>query len=192
MRSAAIVVGIVSSVALTVTAALTPQNAVQVLSGYTEAEIVASAERAGAALAVDSRNPSVPNKYFGEPAPPGASERKCVAASGMGPVRSGQFAIGGLLSEKRDKAGDIKIWWAPMHHAAQMSLVVRGRMAGTGAVTEFLSSGVAWPVVRGGPPVPVAEREYFFPSGVRFSSAGKWILVATQGSDWGCFILNVL
>ena len=193
MRSAAVVLGIVSSIALTATASIGLQNnTAAVLTGNTEAEIVAAAERAAAAFKVDTRGPSLPAKYFSEPATPGNAERKCVAASGMGPIRSGQFAIGGLLSE-RGKTGELKIWWAPMHHAASMSLVVRGRMVGSpGATTEFLSSNVAWPVPRSGQTVPVAERQYFFPSGVYFSSPGTWILVATQGSDWGCFILNVI
>ena len=192
MRAAPIALGIVSSVALTATASLIPQNAVPALTGNTEAEIVAAAERGGATFALDPRAPSLPAKYFSEPPTPGAAERKCVVASGMGPVRSGQFVIGGLLSEPRGATGELKIWWAPMHHAASMNIVVRGRMAGTlGATTEFLSSDVAWPVVRSGPAVPVADRQYFFPSGVYFPSPGKWILVATQGSDWGCFILNV-
>ena len=193
MRSVLIVLAILSSIAVTATSTVALQNsAAPVLTGQTEAEIVAAAERGGTAFAVDTRVPSLPAKYFSEPPTPGAAERKCVAATGMGPVRSGQFVIGGLLSEPRGKTGELKIWWAPMHHAATMSIVVRGRMAGTGSTTEFLSSNVAWPIPRPGQTVPVAERQYFFPSGVYFSSPGTWILVATQGSDWGCFILNVL
>jgi hypothetical protein len=194
MHSAAIVLGIVSSVALTAMAAIGLQNnSAAVLTGNTEAEIVSAAVRAGATFPLDLRAPSLPATYFGEPATPGEAGRKCVAASGVGPIRSGQFVIGGGLSRPRTKDGELKIWWAPMHHAASMSLVVRGRMVGTsGATTEFLSSDVAWPVAGPGQTVPVAERQYFFPSGVSFSSPGTWILVATQGSDWGCFVLNVL
>jgi len=97
-----------------------------------------------------------------------------------------------MLSEPRDKkTGEMKVWWAPMHHTAQMRLLVRGRRAGSGETTDFRSSDVSWPIPRRGDVVPVSERAYFFPSGVVFSSAGTWVLVAIQGSDWGCFVLTV-
>ena len=30
-----------------------------------------------------------------------------------------------------------------------------------------------------------------FPSGVSFPEAGEWVVVATTGSDWGCFLFRI-
>jgi hypothetical protein len=34
-------------------------------------------------------------------------------------------------------------------------------------------------------------RLYGYPSSVSFPSAGQWVIVATAGNDWGCFVLDV-
>jgi len=34
-------------------------------------------------------------------------------------------------------------------------------------------------------------RLYGYPSEVSFPSAGQWVIVATAGNDWGCFVLDV-
>jgi hypothetical protein len=109
-------------------------------------------------------------------------------------VRSGEFVIGGQLggayrlndeiNAKLGAPGLIrKIWWTPLHFASVMpALVVSGRKLGVPSDTlQFLSSRIAWN----------SDSEYFFPSGFRIPSAGRWLLVASSGPNWGCFILTV-
>ena len=164
------------------------------LSGKSEADIVAFAEREALAFPVDSGVPTRLKKVFAFPIPSGTAERKCVEASGLGPVRSGEFVIGGSLSGPdligRGMGVAPKIWWSPLHHSATMNLVVRARRGGSAEEYRFHGMTVAWGA-GAGQPVPEGEREYFFPSGVEFLHSGRWVAVATQGSDWGCFILNL-
>ncbi len=123
-----------------------------------------------------------------------AAPRVCVEAFEMGPARSGEFTIGGNLAGTSAMiAGHTgKVWWAPLHHARNMPpLVVRGRSVTTGDTVRFASANVAWPVGPGLVRVPEAERKYFFPSGITIPTAGRWLLIATSGPNWGCFILTV-
>jgi len=126
----------------------------------------------------------------------GTPERKCVIGSEKGPVRSGEFVIGGQLGVPlpltHGKAG--KIWWSPLMNAPDMpALIVRGRsVSSIESTMRFTTSSVAYPTTRGEPLPPVALRDYFFPSGFEVPSAGRWIFVATSGANWGCFILDVM
>jgi hypothetical protein len=162
-----------------------------------EAGLVAAAEAQGARYARIAP-PDEPGSNFRRPAM-GTAERRCVEArdttlTGMrairyaGPVRSGEFVIGGLGSAFGQNLTR-KIWWAPLHFARSMpSLVVSGRKLGTPNDTvTFVSSQVAWPSTRDG----TGSGEYFFPTGFTFPSTGRWLLVASSGSNWGCFILTV-
>ncbi len=169
-------------------------SALPSLSGKTEADIVAAAEREALTFSADSRAPARLKKAFTLPGPSGTAERRCVEGSGLGPVRSGEFVIGGTLSgpdpSARGRGVAPKIWWSPLHHSATMDLVVRARRGGSSEEYRFHGTTVAWGSSPG-QTVPESEREYFFPSGIEFLHSGRWVVVATQGSDWGCFILNM-
>jgi hypothetical protein len=39
--------------------------------------------------------------------------------------------------------------------------------------------------------VKLKYTEVGYPSDFHFRSAGKWLMVATSGSDWGCFLLTI-
>lgn len=116
-----------------------------------------------------------------------AEGRKCVAGQEMGPIRSGEFVIGGQLSGSVAMvAGQRgKVWWAPLHEAPNMPpLLVRGRSLTTPADTVRFSTGDIARSVGG------TGRHYFFPSGITIPRPGRWLLIATSGANWGCFILT--
>lgn len=165
------------------------------LSGSLESEIVAAAEREVATFPLKAEPPRRMKKLFTSADTHGTGARRCVAGIGRGPVRSGEFVIGGELSGKdpRDTRKGVapKIWWSPLHHGPKMELLVRGRHVGAGGEYRFLGTTVAHSSQGPNQQTPIEEREYFFPSGIEFLHSGKWVVVATQGSDWGCFILTL-
>ncbi len=115
-------------------------------------------------------------------------------------VRSGEFTIGGQLGDYLYPTSALhaghrgKIWWRPDLAKAEMSLEVRGRsLTNPQDTLRFNSATVAWPVGEGvGRSVPPKLRDYFFPSGIVVPKPGRWLLVATSGANWGCFIVNVV
>ena len=170
--------------------------AFQYWSGSTEQQLIASVEREAATFPRDPALPLRMKKAFASADMEGSPERKCVAGSGTGPLRSGEFIIGGQLSgvDTRHRIRSVapKIWWSPLHHAPKMELLVRARQVDRGGGEyRFHGVTVAWGVPSAGEDVPENEREYFFPSGIEFLHSGKWNIVATQGPDWGCFILTL-
>lgn len=150
--------------------------------------LVASAEAEGAAR--ERKTPARKPHLFANAR--GSAERKCEAGYGVGPVRSGDFVIGGLLGSDIAPAAGAprKVWWAPLNQSADMRpLHVQGRNLSAPADTfRFTTSKLAWPTGDSGK--PLAERDHFFPSGIVLPHAGTWLLVATSGSNWGCFILR--
>lgn len=131
--------------------------------------------------------PSLPRSH-GSRHVGGNADRRCVTAVAGIAVRSGEFVIGGdhPLSSRRLN----KVWWAPLVNAKAMHLVVRGQLLGSPADTlRFESSSVAHPVAPGQSRAQEDIDDYFFPSGFPVPSAGSWVVVATSGPNWGCFIL---
>lgn len=160
-------------------------------SGDTEAEIVAAAERQGRAYprleAPTDTTPMFATRN-------GSAARRCTEGIELGPVRSGEFVIGGQLGGSRMMRAGLqgKVWWAPLHHALDMPpLVVRGRnLASPGDTVHYTTPHVAWPVTPGPFPVEESGREHFFPSGISLPTPGRWLVIATSGSNWGCFIIS--
>lgn len=153
-------------------------------SGTSEAEIKTAAEKEGAAFpTMRAQSDS-------------AQPRVCVTTHDFGPARSGEFTIGGNLSPGSSMLAGRpgKVWWAPLYAARRMPpLLVRGRsLTNLGDTVRFTSERVAWPAVPGSPPIPEEKRKYFFPSGITIPQPGRWLLIATSGRNWGCFILTVL
>ena len=114
--------------------------------------------------------------------------RKCVNGIGMGPARSGQFTIGGNLSGMWGlQAGHVgKVWWTPVYRGKEMPpLEVRARsLTRPRDTTRYTTTRVAYTVSG-------ATRTYFFPSGIMIPNPGRWLVVASSGDNWGCFILTV-
>ena len=164
------------------------------LSAY---RIVQAAEQEGAAFPHGIRQ-APPFRLRAETI--GTAERKCVEFppnvdskwAFHHPVsrRSGEFETGALITAL--KAGQRgKVWWNPLHNpqSAKAALIVRGTRLDQPEITSrFVSSRIAWPVLHTDAPMP---KYAFYPSGFALPSRGRWLLVATAGNDWGCFIVTV-
>jgi hypothetical protein len=144
------------------------------------------AEAEGAAFA-HANGASQPN--FMTRAVAGTNERKCIAPAvgdslQAGALRSGNFIVrGSLAGEFGPHAGRArKFLWIPLHsvEAAPTPLVIRAAAA------------TSPDTVRATFPGPVhSHGQYGYPSTLEFPSPGRWIVVATSGDDWGCFLLDV-
>lgn len=113
-----------------------------------------------------------------------AGPRTCGTGVGMGPVRSGEFVIGGTLQGqvKRGVGQMRKVWYQPVHPALEYDLVVRGRSLSNPADTMRMVF-TEW--------VHSPGREvWFFPSGTIIPAVGSWMLLVTHGPNWGCFLIE--
>jgi len=123
----------------------------------------------------------------------GSAERKCISPSRDGPIRngslrSGEFIIrttfGGPWGLRQNR--DHKILWMPLHNPYEYrdTLVIRAARIGDAADSlRKVISNWAWS--------PGLKTNSGFPSLVRFPTAGDWLVVATAGNDWGCFVLTI-
>jgi hypothetical protein len=159
---------------------------------------IREAEAQGADFAHDT--PQVAQQsYFRDFPFGGTAERRCVVAAAYvaytsapnGSLRSGDFIVrGGLLNASWGgfrAAREYKVVWLPLHGSSLQKppLVVRAARIGNGADSvRFRIEGLAKGT---GPSVPL----YGYPSTVSFPNAGQWVIVATAGNDWGCFVLAV-
>lgn len=124
----------------------------------------------------------------------GGSARACTETADQSapfaPVRSGEFVVGTTFS-RLATGRPAKMWWSPAENSGDMDLLVRGRKLGDEAeVLRWESDEVAFPV---GPNPPRKLEEiddWFFPSDFKLPSAGDWIIVATSGTNWGCFVVR--
>ena len=164
---------------------------------------VAGAQAEGAAFP-RATPPTVVQSLFARPVG-GTSERTCspsqpddsIAASSL---RSGEIIIRSRLAGRwGPHAGQgHKILWMPLHGPADTStrisfaewrkkaiehapLLIRAVRVGNPA--DSLRQTL--PGLTGGP------RQFGFPSELTFPTAGQWLVIATTGEDWGCFLLAV-
>jgi len=167
------------------TGVATPNLGAQTLlipAGSNGVQVTAAAEREGAT-------------YRRAAGPSDAAPRTCALPWFNAPVKSGEFTIGGdvspVLPLTAGRRG--KIWWSPIHHSKDMPpLVLRARNLTTMKDTARITlPGVAYAGTPGSRR-PESERTYFFPSGTTLPTAGRWLVIATSGSNWGCFILTVV
>ena len=120
----------------------------------------------------------------------GSAERACTVVSNSGPARSGEFIIGAQIADLRSGRPG-KVWWAPLHNSEDMELLVRGRLIDTPSDTlRWINKNVAFPVDPRAEPRKREEiNDWFFPSRFILPKPGQWIVVATSGVNWGCFVL---
>lgn len=125
----------------------------------------------------------------------GGPERRCVLVPEVvrGPpkyVRSGEFIIGGYLSEL-ERGRRIKLWWRPLADASMdMELDVRGWRLDAAGDTAHFEIGPPRASLDSDTLEPYAD-EAFFPGGALFPSPGNWIVVGRTGRSWGCFVFSV-
>jgi hypothetical protein len=153
---------------------------------------IAEAEAEGARHATSAPPDSLPISFRGPRsrrdgtlAEASTSERKCVETKGSDVARSGEWVAGPFEQHPNIWHQSLgKIWWVPLHKGAGVSstLVVRAtRLDGPAPKLAY----------------EVEERtrsengDEFFPSGIRVPTVGRWMLVATNGPNWGCFLMDL-
>jgi hypothetical protein len=162
--------------------AVTAQSAISTTAAQAEAE---------AAAYPHSGIASAPQSFFSRPFA-GTSDRRCVAADeaddlkASGSLRSGEVIVRGHWMDPAGlRAGEEhKFLWLPLHGSGEMRapLVIRAHHLGEPADSVRL---MVARIAHGGGYV------YGYPSLVSFPSSGRWLVVATAGEDWGCFVLDV-
>lgn len=132
----------------------------------------------------------VGQSYFTESPFGGTADRRCVAGAAQnldGSLRSGDFIVRGRVDGTFRVGKERKVLWIPLHVSASRKppLVVRAARVGNPADSVRLRiDGLA----HGGGSV---HGLYGYQSLVSFPSAGQWVVIATAGNDWGCFVLDV-
>ncbi len=173
--------------ALVITAMARLLNAQNVPATIREAE----AEGAGR----PHESAEVPSQsYFKDSRFAGTAERRCVSDAAYpvfpdGSLRSGDFilrgGVGGPLGFLAGKGK--KVLWAPLHGSPSRKppLVLRAvRIGNPDDSVRFRIEGL----VHGG---RGPQALYGYVSEASLPTAGQWLVVATAGNDWGCFVLKV-
>ena len=129
----------------------------------------------------------------------GTSERRCVVPppdSLLGDtLRSGDFIVRGSIGRRTGPMGHSlgrarKLLWEPLHnpyvYPTRSGLLVRAVRLGHSSDTLRLAvAHAAYPGIK------MKYTEAGYPSGFNFPSPGEWLMVATSGTDWGCFLLTI-
>jgi hypothetical protein len=144
---------------------------------------VDAAESEGARWAVSADPSSQLPGHTADFATP--SPRRCVEVDSVGPVRSGEFFAGGIL-RNIGAGGRPKLWWRPMHPTIAFNLTVRGARLDSPPDTLRYEDRT---LEIGGRSLFTSPGPFFYSAGVTIPSSGRWLVVATSGPDWGCFIL---
>jgi hypothetical protein len=154
---------------------------------------VAQAEAEGAAFPHDPAPVVLPAAYS---AFSGTAARRCVSSAdassattweAASSLRSGEMILRGH-NQTSDKRGN-KMLWMPLHDPGgrPVTLSIRGVRLGNPADT--LRQTVK---LTRGPARQIGNPNSFgFPSIVVFPAAGRWLVVANDDHDWGCFVLDV-
>ncbi|HTR78278.1 MAG TPA: hypothetical protein VMH39_09215, partial [Gemmatimonadaceae bacterium] len=117
----------------------------------------------------------------------GTSDRRCVEVGAADIARSGDMFAGNFVPAARTpRTREAKFWLQPTHRpqpGVPITFVLRATRLDTvsaGWVRESEPFGL-----HVAPPAAVAD-----PIGLWLPSAGVWMLIATAGEDWGCFVVN--
>jgi VWFA-related protein len=140
---------------------------------------VQEAESEGRAFQVSTGKPA---KGFSSRSLPGTSERRCVEVESYREARSGDFVAGNFAEYPGlNRLGSLS--WTPAHVPTERQpLTIRfARLdrPGPGSRAVFVARA------------EMESGQVFFPSRVNLPTPGRWMLVATSGPNWGCFILDL-
>jgi len=117
----------------------------------------------------------------------GAKDRKCVEVGDGDIVQSGDLVAGSFrfFGSHWQLNGARKLWWMPRYLPASQArrplLVEATALDRPGAVTAYRRDAM----VRGD------RGQYFFNTDFGLPEAGRWLIVATSGPNWGCFVVVV-
>jgi hypothetical protein len=154
---------------------------------------VADAEAEGATFPHDPSPAVLPAAYR---AFFGSVERHCVSADeerlatswdAARSMRSGEIILRGH-SPEAGRPGN-KMLWMPLHDPGKSpaTLLIRGVRLDQPSDTLRQTN-----TVDRGPAREVGHPDSFgFPTTVEFANPGRWLVIANEGHDWGCFVLNV-
>jgi hypothetical protein len=98
--------------------------------------------------------------------------------------QSGEFTVAGFsLYDAQWHQGAAKLAWKPANPEGRSTLVVRAQPLDTSAEpTVYRATDLAG---------SIADHTAFYPSSARLPKAGTWLLTATAGSNWGCFLYSL-
>lgn len=117
----------------------------------------------------------------------GTSDRKCVDAGASFDVRSGEFVVRGIsLYRSLWHQGNSKLGWVPAYASwsSPIPLTVRAaRLDGSNDQVVFQQTNLAH--------LRASTSDLIYPSGFPLPSVGRWLLVATAGPNWGCFVFTL-
>lgn len=108
----------------------------------------------------------------------GTTERKCVDAGGGGRIRSGDFVAAMPNYAAYWAQGGVKVMWVSTRpQVPRVELVVKATRL------DVVAEGRVYGVETLNAPS--------YPSRVYLPTAGRWMMVATAGDAWGCFVVTV-
>jgi hypothetical protein len=118
---------------------------------------------------------------------PGSSSNGCVDVGQHRDVRSDAFLAGNFGANEQDFAAvhqqsqqrtEVKIYWVPLHVDHMSELMVQATLLPGRTVARTVRQGQ----------VAAAKRFVFSPSAIPIPLPGPWELLASAGSNKGCFI----
>lgn len=112
----------------------------------------------------------------------GPRARQCVDAEGHAAARSGEFVAGAFDAHIMMAGAGRKVWWTPRQDADLPPMHLRAAKLGAPGIV------VSWTF----PSIVRNENGRFFNTTIRFPERGKWLVVVTSGTNWGCFLLDEL
>lgn len=99
-------------------------------------------------------------------------------------LRSGEFVAGPLAAYadawRRDPR-TTKLWWVPLHTSGLHALTLRAVLLDDPSITRTFTSTI----------LARSDDVLFYPSTLLLPASGRWMLIATAGSNWGCFVMTL-